>query len=743
MNRRAEQGTAKSLQLNRLIGGDFELCKNPSFIDRRLSLFKVLYAKQDKEIQEIAARNDPISITLADGSIRSGIRFLTSPMDIAKTISKRLVEECIVANIRYITPIESNISVIETDFEECLTSNYDKDIQGWKLWDMTRPLETDCELKLLKFDTLEAKSVFWHSSAHILGQCMENEFGSLLTIGPALSPGFYYDSYMGNNSVSKDDYPIIEQCAKKVISEKQSFERLVCSKEEALELFQDNPFKLSLISSKVPENGKTTVYRCGNFIDLCMGPHVPHTGIIKAFKITKNSACNWLGCTENDSLQRVYGISYPDKKSLDDYIEFLEEVKKRDHRVIGSNLNLFFFDTNASVGSCFWLPPGARIYNKMIEFIRSEYRIRGFEEVVTPNIFSCDLWKTSGHYFAYKENMFLFEVEKKEWGLKPMNCPGHCIIFRHMNPSYKQLPIRMADFGVLHRNELSGALNGLTRVRRFQQDDAHIFCTAEQIQSEVFAALEFLFFVYDKLGFSFNLYLGTMPKEHLGTREKWEDAENSLKLALNRTGYQWKVNEGDGAFYGPKIDIMLWDALKRPHQCGTIQLDFQLPIRFNLQYRSDDNILTEGGDHNLDEELKPGYKRPVIIHRAILGSIERMVAVILENTGGKLPFWLSPRQAIVLPISEKSHDYAKSIESELCCMGYDVGADYSSSTINRKIREAQLLQWNFMLIVGENEAKSGSITVRSRDSSTSQRNMILSDLIAEFKLLGPPRSDKI
>ncbi|KAH8741483.1 threonyl-tRNA synthetase [Cryptosporidium ryanae] len=757
--KRIQQGTERSLSTVGKIGGEFKLQKKPEFIERRLSLFKALYEKQNAVLKEKASKNEAIKIILENGDERDGIKFKTTPYDIASQISKKLSESCIIAKVKYSSQevVEDEIKGIEDEDEDEDEQNHNSeggccgsgsDDANWRLWDLNRPLEGSCQLSILTFESKEGRGVFWHSSSHVLGQCLENEYGAQVTIGPALDPGFYYDSYMGDHSVSSAEYAMLENCAKGIVSEKQPFERLECSKEEALDLFRDNPFKMALISSKIPEHSKTTVYKCGSFVDLCTGPHVPHTGIIKAFKVMKNSGCNWLGNTENDALQRVYGVSFPEKDKLDEYVNMLEEAKKRDHRVLGSSLNLFFFDSNVSPGSCFWLPAGAKMYNKLVEFIRSEYRFRDFTEVITPNIFSCDLWKTSGHYFAYKKDMFLFEVEKKEWGLKPMNCPGHCIMFKHMNPSYKQLPIKLADFGVLHRNEFSGALNGLTRVRRFQQDDAHIFCAPEQIQEEVFKALEFLFFIYGQLGFKFDLFLSTMPEEHLGTEEQWREAEDSLKEALNKTGRNWKVNPGDGAFYGPKIDIMLWDALNRQHQCGTIQLDFQLPIRFNLQYRTDELAQSSSSDNPEEDKqagdgsgvLKQGYKRPVIIHRAILGSVERMSAVILEHTAGKLPFWLSPRQAIVLSISDKTVEYAKSIEGELNRRGFDVSGDYSGATISKKIRESQLLQWNYMLVIGDNEVRDKKITVRCRDTNVPQEVLTLEELISKFSSMGFPSS---
>merc|ERR1719316_2555744 len=395
--------------------------------------------------------------------------------------------------------------------------------------------------------------------------------------------------------VSPDDFGKIEEQMKKVAKAGSPFERLVLTKEEALELFADNPFKVQLITSKVADGSKTSAYKCGMLVDLCRGPHIVKTDMVKAIWINKNSSAYWLGNKDLDSLQRVYGVTFPNDKLLKEHKTFLEEAAKYDHRNVGKQQGLFMFHPTVSPGSCFWTPIGTRVYNKLIEYIRAEYRIRGFEEVVTPNIFSCELWKCSGHYQNYKDDMFIWEIEGEEWGLKPMNCPGHCEIFRSTTRSYRELPLRMADFGVLHRNEKSGALTGLTRVRRFQQDDAHIFCRTDQIKAEVKGALEFLYYVYGVFGFEFTIELSTRPKKAIGEKAVWDRAETAMKEVLNETGKDWTLNPGDGAFYGPKIDIKLLDALRRKHQCGTVQLDFQLPIRFNLQYRA------EGGDDEAEE----------------------------------------------------------------------------------------------------------------------------------------------
>ena len=535
-------------------------------------------------------------------------------------------------------------------------------------------------------------------------------------------------------------YQEIEKSVKDVTSKNYNYERLTLTKSQALELFQSNPFKVQLISNKVPDNGKTSAYRCGQLIDLCMGPHLPRTGLVKAFKVTKNSSCYWLANNKNDTLQRIYGISFRSEKELKEYVKLLEEIEKRDHRNVGKAQDLFMHH-DLSPGSTFFYKHGASIYNRLVQFIRDEYVVRNFNEVISPNMYNIKLWKTSGHYRNYKDNLFLLKVENQCFGLKPMNCPGQCLMFDSKVRSYKELPIRMADFGVLHRNELSGALSGLTRVRRFQQDDAHIFCAPSQITQEIMNSLDFLDYIYNVFGFHYELFLSTRPEKALGTTKLWDEAEKALEEALNKFGKPWKLNPGDGAFYGPKIDIKLYDALKRQHQCGTIQLDFQLPIRFNLQFKTDENVthstVEKEKDTKKSEELskdvynkdewddeafvwhehsvKAGYARPVIIHRAILGSVERLIAILTEHTAGKWPFWLSPRQAIVCTVSEKFNAYAEKVQKRLVLEGYKVELDISNQTLNKKVRNGQLEQFNYICVVGEEEEKSGQVDVRSRE----------------------------
>ncbi|KAG6708276.1 hypothetical protein I3843_06G068100 [Carya illinoinensis] len=580
-------------------------------IPKRIQLFESIQAQQLTHRQSFPA--DPIKITLPDGTVKEGKKWVTSPLDVAREISKSLASNALISQVNGV------------------------------LWDMARPLEGDCELKLFTFDSDEGRDTFWHSSAHILGQALEQEYGCKLCIGPCTTrgEGFYYDAFYGDLGLNDEYFKQIESGAMKAVTDKQPFERIEVSKDEALQMFSDNNFKIEIIND-LPVDKTITVYRCGPLVDLCRGPHIPNTSFVKAFACLKASSAYWRGNKDRESLQRVYGISYPDKKRLQEYIKQLEEAKKYDHRLVGTKQELFFCHP-LSPGSWFFLPHGARVYNKLMEFIRGQYRERGYQEVLSPNMYNMQLWETSGHAANYKDNMFVFEVEKQEFGLKPMNCPGHCLMFQHRVRSYRELPLRLADFGVLHRNEASGALTGLTRVRRFQQDDAHIFCRESQIKDEVRGVLDFIKHVYDIFGFTFDLKLSTRPEKYLGDLATWERAEAALTEALDEFEKPWQINEGDGAFYGPKIDISVSDALNRKFQCATLQLDFQLPARFELYYSAEDEAKRES---------------PVMIHRAVLGSVERMFAILLEHYKGKWPFWLSPRQAIVCPVSEKSQPYA-------------------------------------------------------------------------------------
>jgi threonyl-tRNA synthetase len=805
---RIHQGGPTSANL----GGSFQRKENPEFLKQRADVYDEVISAQNARLANKPRL--PISITLPDGKVINGTSWETTPMQIAEGISKSLAGNCVVAKVAYLT----RHGVEEADGLSAANTGPEEEEDGAanpaakaELWDLLRPLEGDCTLELKKFDDKEGKMVFWHSSAHILGECLECKFGAKLCIGPPTEEGFYYDAFMGEHGISEHEFPLIKSKGEEIVKAKQPFERIVLTKSQALRLFADNPFKVQLISTKIPDGGYTTAYRCGPLIDLCRGPHVPTTASVKAFEVLRSSACYWLGNVENDSLQRVYGISFPDTKLLKAHLLMLEEAKKRDHRLIGMKQELFFFH-ELSPGSCFFLPHGARIYNKLMEHIKVGYRERGFNEVVTPNMYNIDLWRISGHADHYLDNMFTFKVEGQDFALKPMNCPGHCLMFDNRVRSYRELPIRMADFGVLHRNEFSGALTGLTRVRRFQQDDAHIFCRTDQITDEVNGALDFVNHVYGVFGFNFELDLSTRPKKALGSLELWTKAEAMMTDALNRFGKPWKINPGDGAFYGPKIDIKVFDALGRRHQCATIQLDFQLPIRFNLRYKARGDTDAAGGEggeeggaaasssattseesaggmhaseehaassasnahgkggkkgkkekgsnndkdatssaadshghkHSHDghkhhpheehkiispvqaavdrarsgiDELPEGFERPVIIHRAILGSVERFFAVLIEHTAGKWPLWISPRQVAIVPVALKYLDYCNTVCMALRREGFHAEVDSTHHTLNKKVREAQVAQYNFIFVLGQQEEEAGSVNIRTRDNA--------------------------
>lgn len=722
----------------------FVPAKNPEWLARREEIYHTIRERRDAELA--MKPRLPIEVTLPDGTVMGADHNLTSwtstPMDVARAISDGLANVAVISRVKHTSRIgEVDVVASGSDGMDPLD---EEEVGKAELWDLTRPLEGNCNIEILTWnsDDEAAKTVFWHSSAHILGQSLEHNYGALLTIGPPVAGGFYYDAYMGDGEgLSESQFGEIEDEFRKSVKRKEKFERLVVTKEEALELFQYSPFKTALIRTKVPDNSRTTVYRNGDLIDLCMGPHVPHTGKIKAFKILRTSAASWLGDASSDQLQRVYGVSFPTKKLLKAHLENLERQKERDHRRLGIEQKLFMFH-KLSPGSAFFLPHGTVIYNTLCEFLRDQYRKRGYSEVVTPNVFNLKLWEQSGHAQHYKDDMFTFEVEEEEWGMKPMNCPAHCLMFGSSTRSYRELPMRIADFGVLHRNEASGALTGLTRVRRFQQDDGHIFCTDDQIEQEVLGCLEFMRFVYETFGMTYKLELSTRPKKALGKKELWDKAEAALASAMDDFAGKgnWRVNPGDGAFYGPKIDIKVMDAMDRIHQCATIQLDFQLPIRFDLRYRKpggakDDDDESEssdaGGDESQEDELPSDFARPVMIHRAMLGSVERMFAVLLEHYGGKWPFWLSPRQALVVPVGKSFVSYANDVSDRLRAEGFHVAVDDSSNSLKKKVREGQLAQYNYILVVGEKEETNDSVAVRNRNNEMEGEKKI-DDLIAEF-----------
>mmetsp|Transcript_13725 Transcript_13725/g.20703 ORF Transcript_13725/g.20703 Transcript_13725/m.20703 type:complete len:724 (-) Transcript_13725:38-2209(-) len=687
--------------------------ENPSFIQHRLDVWDKLYGEQEKATKSNVDAQHTLKIVVTGGKEDrevSGVAGEICGKSIATEL--KLMQHALAVKI---------IAGISDEAKE------------GDIWDLSRPFDKEGTLSIVTFNSDEGKKVFWHSSAHILGQALEKYYAGLLCIGPPIDEGFYYDIAMQrvdqdddakdlpecrtSSVIVPDHFAQIKQLVNRVIRQKQPFLRLTLKKQDALEMFKYNKYKLEIIENKVPDGETCTAYRCGPLIDLCKGPHIPHTGKLKAFEITKNSACNWLGNVKNDSLQRIFAISFPDKKMLAEYKERKKQEALRDHRRIGKDQQLFFF-SDLSPGSPFFLPHGVRIYNRLMDFLKREYRNRGFTEVMSPNIFDNKLFEISGHAQNYASNMFQLKVEEADWAMKPMNCPGHCLIFKSVHRSWKELPIRLADFGVLHRNELSGTLSGLTRVRRFQQDDAHIFCEHSQIKEEIKNCLEFMRHVYGIFKFDFELELSTRPEHYLGDIEVWNSAEKALEEELNQTGLDWVLNPGDGAFYGPKIDIHIRDAIGRSHQCATIQLDFQLPQRFNLEYQSsNDNAGNDGNSSSNDAASSSSQmKRPVMIHRAIYGSFERFLAILIEHTAGKWPFWVSPRQIMLVPISPDQNDYCAKLRDVLHTEGFYVDADLSGKKFQKKIREAQLAQYNYMLVVGKQEEANKTVNIRTRDN---------------------------
>ena len=504
----------------------------------------------------------------------------------------------------------------------------------------------------------------------------------------------------------------------KIVAEKLDIKRKLLTKTEALKLFKDNSYKIEIINEDVKEGDTITAYQQGDFIDLCHGPHVPNTSYIKAFKLTKIAGAYWRGDIKNKQLQRLYGTAFPSKKQMDEYFKMLEEAEKRDHRKIGKELELFMFH-DWSPGSVFFLPKGAIIYNELINFVREEYRKRGYKEVITPQLFNKALWELSGHWQHYKENMFILKVDDEEFSLKPMNCPSHVLIFKSRTRSYRELPLRIADFCNLYRNELRGVLAGLTRVRKFSQDDAHIFCTKDQISSEIMQLLDFVKFIFvDTLKFEFKTKLSKRPEKFMGDVKLWDLAEKALEDALKASKLKYEVKEGEGAFYGPKIDFDVRDAIGRDWQLATIQLDFQMPIKMEAEY--------EGQD---------GKRHPaVMIHRAILGSLERLIGVLTEHYAGKFPLWLSPEQARILTVADRFNDYAYRLQQKYSSAGIRVEVDDKAETVPFKVREAELDKVNYIIVVGEKEVAANTVTVRKgKEQFTVDGDKFLQQLLGEIK----------
>ena len=617
-----------------------------------------------------------IDLTLPDGSVRQ-VEKGTTALEVAREISTRLADEVLAAEV--------NGNVI----------------------DLERPIEENATLKLLKWEDEGGKHAFWHTSAHLMAEAIQQLYpGTQFGIGPAINNGFYYDIDTGDVELKEADLKAIEDLMLQFAREKQPLVRKSITKSDALTFFGNmgQHYKNELIADL--DDGTITTYTQGNFTDLCRGPHLPNTGYIKAVKLTSVAGAYWRGDEKRKQLTRVYGITFPKKKLLDEYLVLLEEAKKRDHRKIGRELELFAFSPKVGAGLPLWLPRGTKLRLKLEDYLKKIQRRFGYEQVMTPHIGNIDLYKTSGHYEKYGADSFRpiqTPQEGEEFMLKPMNCPHHCEIYKVKPHSYRDLPVRLAEFGTVYRYEQSGELHGLTRVRGFTQDDAHIFCTPDQVKEEFMKVMDIIFIIFNALDFTqFEAQISLRDKnnrtKYIGSDENWEKAETAIIEACREKGLEAHVEYGEAAFYGPKLDFMVKDAIGRKWQLGTIQVDYNLPERFQLEYTGEDNQ----------------KHRPVMIHRAPFGSMERFVAVLIEHTAGKFPLWLAPDQAVILPVSERFNDYAYKVRDELRESEIDVFVDDRNEKVGRKIRDNELKRIPYLLIVGEDEANSGTVSVRKQ-----------------------------
>ena len=616
-----------------------------------------------------------INITFPDGSIRQFEQGV-SGQDIARSLSNSLAREVLSINVND------------------------------ELWDLNRPIPVDATIKLNKFDDPDGKHAFWHSSAHLMAEAIESLYpGTKFGIGPAIENGFYYDVDPGDDVVISDsDLPKIEKMMKELVSQKNGYQRREVSKEEAMKFFNDkgDEYKTELISEL--EDGTISLYHQGNFTDLCRGPHLADTSPIKAIKLLSVAGAYWRGDEKRKQLTRIYGVSFPKAKMLEEHLELLEQAKQRDHRKLGRELELFTFSQRVGPGLPLWLPKGAQLRERLENFLKKVQRDTGYEPVITPHIGQKELWVTSGHYAKYGKDSFQpinTPQEGEEFLLKPMNCPHHCEIYKFKPRSYKDLPVRLAEFGTVYRYEQSGELHGLTRVRGFTQDDAHIFCRPDQLKEEFLKVIDIILYIFKTLDFNDFITQVSLrdpddKEKYIGTDENWEKAEKAILEAVEAKGMDAIVEYGEAAFYGPKLDFIVKDALGRKWQLGTIQVDYNLPERFELEYIGADNQ----------------KHRPVMIHRAPFGSMERFVAVLIEHTAGKFPLWLTPDQVVILPISEKYHDYAEKVSKFL--KNYDIRTliDERSEKIGKKIRDNELKRIPYLLIIGEKEQGSGTVSVR-------------------------------
>ncbi|HDR7711469.1 threonine--tRNA ligase [Bacillus cereus] len=573
------------------------------------------------------------------------------------------------------------------------------------LYDLRRKIEENAEVEIITIDSNEGVEIARHSAAHILAQAVKRLYGDInLGVGPVIENGFYYDIDLPS-SVNVEDLRKIEKEMKKIINENIKIERVEVSREEAAKLFQEmnDRLKLELLEA-IPSGESVTLYKQGEFVDLCRGPHLPFTGYLKAFQLTHVSGAYWRGDSNNQVLQRIYGVAFSSQKELEEYLHFVEEAAKRNHRKLGSELELFMFSEEAP-GMPFYLPKGQMIRNELEAFLREIQKEYNYQEVRTPFMMNQEVWERSGHWGHYKDNMYFSEVDNKSFALKPMNCPGHMLMFKNKLHSYRELPIRMCEFGQVHRHEFSGALNGLLRVRTFCQDDAHLFVTPKQIEDEIKSVMAQIDYVYKTFGFEYEVELSTRPEDSMGDDKLWEQAEAALENVLQSLNYKYRLNEGDGAFYGPKIDFHIKDALNRSHQCGTIQLDFQMPEKFDLNYIDENNE----------------KKRPVVIHRAVLGSLDRFLAILIEHFGGAFPAWVAPVQVKVIPVSNAVHEqYANEIALKLAQAGVRVEQDARDEKLGYKIREAQMQKVPYVLVIGDKEMENGAVNVRKYGEEKSE-----------------------
>ncbi|MGL4293640.1 MAG: threonine--tRNA ligase [Bacteroidales bacterium] len=639
-----------------------------------------------------------IKITFPDGSVREYAKGIT-PLQIAESISSRLAQDVLAASVNDAA------------------------------WDLTRPVHEDAAIKLFKWDDAEGKHAFWHSSAHLLAEALQELYpGIQFGIGPAIENGFYYDVDPGTAMIKESDLPAIEKKMMDLAARKEALVRTEISKEDALKLFGDRgeTYKCELISEL--EDGTITTYTQGAFTDLCRGPHIPTTAPIKAIKLLSVAGAYWRGDEKRKQLQRIYGVSFPKKKQLDEYLALLEEAKKRDHRKLGKELELFMFSQNVGQGLPLWLPRGAALRDRLEQFLRKIQKRYGYQQVITPHIGNKMLYVTSGHYAKYGKDSFQpihTPEEGEEYLLKPMNCPHHCEIFKAFPRSYKDLPIRFAEFGTVYRYEQSGELHGLTRVRSFTQDDAHLFVRPDQLKEEFLKVMDIISIIFRALKFDnfeaqISLRDPNNTEKYIGSDENWEKAESAIVEACQEKGLNAKIEYGEAAFYGPKLDFMVKDALGRRWQLGTIQVDYNLPERFELEYTGSDNQ----------------KHRPVMIHRAPFGSMERFVAVLIEHTGGKFPLWLTPDQVVVLPISERFNEYAHEVAAELAASDIRAIVDDRNEKIGRKIRDNELKRIPYLLIVGEKEQENREVSVRKQgegDLGVKKITTFASDLVQEVE----------